>query len=116
MKCCGGKGPSDYVVGAIPSSCCKERNTTETPCLLYNNGCVKKLLDFLQDSVQVVGYVVIGTAVVEVNAIKTVLKLDFFTSAVSVLRLSAQSSHCAYPVPSGMSRGGGTTRESGFLS
>lgn len=106
LKCCGGEGPSDYGLNLIPTSCCRDQNVTAAPCILYEDGCVSKFMEFLQTSVNVVGYVVIGTAAVEVNLVKFFKKhlCNFLSS-----RFSALFSHFAYLAPSGTSPEGRIT-------
>lgn len=69
MKCCGAAGKDDYLPNMIPRSCCEEDNA-ESPCFAYEKGCTDKLYDYIWKIANVLGYVVIGTAVIEVSITK----------------------------------------------
>lgn len=66
-QCCGADGPSDYV--SPPASCCNATIVGGGCVDVYSNGCAITFFEFLQTSVHIIGYVVIGTAAVEVNQI-----------------------------------------------
>jgi CD63 antigen len=70
FHCCGVNGPSDYSVTTegYPKSCCENETT---PCFHpYNAGCAAAFTDTIRDYIEIIGYVSIGFAVVEVSYIK----------------------------------------------
>ncbi|XP_063697776.1 leukocyte surface antigen CD53-like [Culicoides brevitarsis] len=66
LKCCGSTGPDFWT--DIPDSCCK----ADKPCKTegyFEEGCTQKLVDFLLEYKNILAYIALGFAVVELIAL-----------------------------------------------
>lgn len=87
FKCCGVNGPTDYILkwhnGTVPASCCKVFDGT--PCQMataliggisyFEEGCVTVVSQTIAEKAQIVFYICIGVAAVEVCVLNQLKKL-----------------------------------------